>query len=72
MLEFQRFQGFWNGSACMDFGCLYASGLWCCIVCGNILLHMLRLVDFKALATTGFYSYSMAIMKANDPTCILA
>ena len=39
---------------------------------GNILLHVLQLVDFKAWTTTGFYSYSMAIMKANDPTCILA
>ena len=36
------------------------------------LLHVLQLVDFKALATTGFYSYSMAIIKTNDPTCILA
>ena len=41
-------------------------------VFGNILLHVLQLVDFKAWTTTGFYSYSMAIMKANDPTCILA
>ena len=41
-------------------------------VFGNILLHVLQLVDFKAWATTGFYSYSMAIMKTNDPTCILA
>ena len=59
----------------MDFSCLYASSQWCCIVfvCyGNILLHVLQLVDFKALASTGFYRYSMAIMKANDPTCILA
>ena len=41
------------------------------LVCKN-LLHMLQLVDFKAWGSTGFYSYSMAIIKANDPTCILA
>ena len=72
MLEFQRFQGFWTSTVGMDFSWLYASSLGCLVYVGNILLYVLQLVDFKALATTGFYSYSMAIMKTNDPTCILA
>ena len=46
------------------------SGVVC--VYGNILLHVLKLLDFKAWASTKFYNYSTAIMKANDPTCILA
>ena len=72
MFEFQRFHGFWTRTVSMDFSCLYASSSSLYCLYGNILLHVLQLVDFKALASTGFYRYSMAIMKANDPTCILA
>ena len=72
MLEFQRFQGFWTSTVSMDFSWLYASSSSLFSVIGNILLYVLQLVDFKAWGSTGFYSYSMAIMKTNDPTCILA
>ena len=54
MLKFQRFHGFWSSIVGMDFGWLYASSLGCIVCYGNILLHVLQLVDFKALATTGF------------------
>ena len=48
VFEFQRFHGFWTRTVSMDFSCLYASSSSLYCLYGNILLHALQLVDFKA------------------------
>ena len=48
VLKFKRFQGFWTSTVSMDFSWLYASSSSLLVVIGNILLHVLQLVHFKA------------------------